>query len=314
MSDIVALLLDDAMPPERLGSLLRDARKRRGWKRTRAASAAGTTAKKLKAYEQGAKAVPADVCARLAAAYGDDLTAHIPQRVPARSDDEWLVMGELRQPLADATSADVLATYVEIVQRLRRMKPDEPLALRASDVTALASALNRDRNEIEAHIAEILGCTLGEARALHEALLRRKVILPVAGLAAGVAAFVGVASAAPQVQAPATPVVDRAPAAAVQAAPVPSPPTNAARPVITTRTTPPEPARPTASPAPSAAPPPSTAAHAVTHATVPPDDRPPDTATVVAPQPDPEDGVVSVLPGEEPIVVIGQATSETEQP
>ena len=36
---------------------------------------------------------------------------------------------------------------------------------------------------------DALGCTREEARTLHSELLRRKVVLPVAGLAAGVAAL-----------------------------------------------------------------------------------------------------------------------------
>ena len=116
MTDIVALLLDDTMPAERLGELLRAARKRRGWKRARAAKAVGITPKRIRAYEQGTRPIPADVCARLADAYGDDLTAHVPLRVPATRDDEWLEIGAIRQPLADMSSDEILTTFVEVVR------------------------------------------------------------------------------------------------------------------------------------------------------------------------------------------------------
>ncbi len=194
MSEVVALLLDDAMPPERLGALLRSARKRRGMSRKHAAAAAGTTAGKLRSYERGDKTVPAGVCAQLAECYGDDLTAHVPLRMPPQIADRQLQIGETRVPVGSSPH-DVLAGYVDIVHRLRDSEPGDPLALRSVDIIALAGALGVDRDEIETRIAEVLGCTRAEARRLHGELLRRKVILPVAGLAAGMAAFAGAAYA-----------------------------------------------------------------------------------------------------------------------
>ena len=125
MSEVVALLLDDAMPPERLGALLRGARKRRGLKRKEAAAAAGTTAAKLRRYEQGDEAVPADVCAQLAECYGDDLTAHVPLRVPPQVDGSTLAVGEIEQPVGPDVD-DVIAGYIDIVRRLRNTGPGDP--------------------------------------------------------------------------------------------------------------------------------------------------------------------------------------------
>jgi transcriptional regulator with XRE-family HTH domain len=186
--DVVALLLDDRMPAARLGALLRDARKRRGWKRKRAAAPAGISASQLRDYERGIDPVPADVCARLAEAYGEDLTAHVPLRMPVRLDDGFLVVDHDAQPIPAPTSqAEVLKAYTALLQRLRTAKPGQPVPLRASDLAALSAALGSDANEIEARIMELLGCTKDEAAALRIELFRRKVILPVAGLAAGVA-------------------------------------------------------------------------------------------------------------------------------
>lgn len=151
MSEVVALLLDDAMPPERLGALLLAARKRRGLKRKAAAAGAGTTAAKLRAYERGDEPVPADVCAQLAECYGDDLTAHVPLRMPLQIVDEHLVIDELIRPVGP-TADDTLAGYVDIVHRLRDTAPGDPLALRTTDIVALARrARSRPRRDRTAH-------------------------------------------------------------------------------------------------------------------------------------------------------------------
>ncbi len=234
MSEVVALLLDDAMPPERLGALLRAARKRRGLKRKAAATAAGTTAAKLRRYEQGDEAVPADVCARLAECYGDDLTAHVPLRVPPQVDGTTLAVGEIERTVGPDVD-DVIAGYIDIVRRLRNTGPGDPLALRTVDIVALAGALGRDRDVMEQRIAEVLGCSRTEARRLHGELLRRKVILPVAGLAAGMAVFAGVAYAAQSPSTPGTKVETQSiVATATISSQTPAPPTT----VRVTRVTP----------------------------------------------------------------------------
>src|SRR5262249_46650548 len=107
MSETVALLLDDAMPPERLGELLRAARKRRGRKRKKAAAIARTTKANRREYERGTKVIPTDISTRLAECYGTDLSAHIPMRVPPQIDNEWLVVEEHRLPRVQGTTDEV---------------------------------------------------------------------------------------------------------------------------------------------------------------------------------------------------------------
>jgi len=311
MSEVVALLLDDAMPPERLGALLRAARKRRGLKRKEAANAAGTTAARLRRYEQGDEAVPADVCARLAECYGDDLTAHVPLRVPPQVDGTSLAVGEIERTVGPDID-DVIAGYIDIVRRLRNTGPGDPLALRTVDIVALAGALGRDRDVMEQRIAEVLGCSRTEARRLHGELLRRKVILPVAGLAAGMAVFAGVAYAAQSPSAPGTKVETQSiVATATISSQTPAPPTT----VRVTRVAPATPST-TTTPAPTApkvapvvhAPAPTTPVQV--DATVPPAERAADVPVTVAPTPgDPTDTPVSVLPGETPITIIGTPDS-----
>jgi transcriptional regulator with XRE-family HTH domain len=190
-SDVVAFLLGDSLPPERLGALLHAGRKRKGWKRKQAAAMVRISAKKLRAYEKGTKAVPAEICERLAECYGSDLTAH----VPMRSIPEFGVTAGAGcdSPVHASNTPDaVIAAYVAFVRRLRRAEPGEPLPLRAADLNALSAVLEADPAVIERRIMDELGCSLEEARALHRQVLLRRVVLPVAGLAASVGVFAGI--------------------------------------------------------------------------------------------------------------------------
>jgi transcriptional regulator with XRE-family HTH domain len=303
MGNIVALLLDDAMPAGRLGGLLRAARKRRGWKRKQAAARAGTTAEKLRAYERGTRRIPAEVCTRLAECYGDDLLAYIPQREPL----------EVAALSADSGEDETLTDFVRLVRRLRHAKPGEPLPLRAVDVAALAFALDADPEAIEHRIMDILGCSREEARSLHRELLRRKVVLPVVGLAASVVAIAGVQAAQAATDRPARPPASQAAVTAVPADDI-APPTTIAVP----GPAPTSPTTPTTVPAPDSDT--SRAVHVVpapaplnVPAPLPggwyplPENPPKDKVT--PPSIEPDDTPVGVLPGETPITGIGTATS-----
>lgn len=277
MSDVVALLLGDEMPPERLGELLKAGRKRRGWKRKRAAATAGITADELRAYERGTATIPADVCARLADAYGEDLTAHVPLRDAPEI-----------EPGTDP--GDVIATYIEMVRQLRRAKPGEALPLRAFDLAALAAALETHPDTLEQRIVDALGCTRAEARALHRQLLQRKVVLPVAGLAAGLVVFAGmqVANASPREHTPAPP-----PAATTVPGPVVAPPTTHITQVPATTST--------IITTPSTTIAPAARRDAAVHEAPPTTEQPAPPTTMARPVISPDDTVPEgVLPGEVP--------------
>jgi transcriptional regulator with XRE-family HTH domain len=311
MGNIVALLLDDAMPPGRLGELLRAARKRRGLKRKQVAARTGTTADQLRAYERGTLEIPADVCTRLVECYGDDLLAHVPRREPL--------------PVTAAGSEDeILTDFVQLVRRLRRAKPGAPLPLRAADVAALASALDADPGTIEQRIMDVLGCSRDEARTLHRELLRRKIVLPVAGLAASVVAIAGVQAA--QASSGRPPVM---PAHEVHG-PVTAPPTTAITLAPTTTVAVPTRVTPTTRPAHNPSPAPSTPrpTHVTSPAPLPaahnpppggwyplPDTDEPPPENVTPPSIDPNDNTpVSILPGETPITAISTAISTVPPP
>jgi transcriptional regulator with XRE-family HTH domain len=275
--------LDTAIPPRRLGRALRTARRACGLRRRAAAARLGVQPRLLVAWERGNERVPDDVAGRLVDLYGEHLTALVPARDAVRIETGRIEVGGTIRILASQARDDVLGGYVDLLTALRGAKPGETVPLRHADLEALAYELGRDVDDIEARIVELLRCTREEAAIVH-AELRRRMLVPVAGVAVGVAAWAG-AIVATQHPAPAS-----APQRSIeQAQPVatdtPITPTTATASAATTSTVPaPSTTASTAAPAPSpTTPPPSTAAPAPT---APPAPSPPsNTAPAPAPTP-----------------------------
>ena len=291
---VVALLLDDIAPP-RLGTLLRAARKQRSLTRREVASRVDTTPGALRRYERGDAPVPPSLVAQLAECYGEDLAAQFATRAPVHLGSQSIVVGHEVERLDSADSDEVLGTYVALVARLRGSKPGAPIALRADDVVALSSALGQATDHVEERIVELLGCTPLEARSLHAEMLRRKLVVPVAGLVTGLAVVTGVgmgvagastdantphaaAVAVTQVIAPPTTVAPEtiAPKAVAPTPPAPAIPT---APAVTPTTT----AAPAADPAPAPAPAPTTEAVAPAATPIPRPVITPDTTPMSVP-------------------------------
>jgi transcriptional regulator with XRE-family HTH domain len=304
--DVVAFLLDESVPAERLGEVLRAARKRRGWKRREAAKHTGIDADRLRDYERGHRAVPADICLQLAECYGDDLTAHVPLRVPPRITERSIAVDEQSRVLRTGTTEEILTGYVEIVARLRRARPGTPVALRVSDIAALSAVLDCEPSRIEQRIVELLECTREEARALHDELLRRKVILPVAGLAAGVVALTGFTTARADTGSPSpSPTTAATTTSTVLGAAPAVPSTTAFAPTTTVA-----PTTTTAAPATPAVDEPDVP---VTDATVPLEELAAElTPPLEPPVVDPNDTTPMSIPAGEKVVIIGTPASTSE--
>jgi hypothetical protein len=164
--------------------------------------------------------------------------------------------------LASQARDDVLGSYVELLTALRQSKAGKVVPLRTADLQALADALGRDVVDVEARIVELLRCTGEEAAVLH-AEMRRRLLVPVAGLAVGVTAWAGgIAAAAhdaPAISAPQQSIEHAQPVASETPVTTASPSTTAAP--TTSTTAAPEPVAP-APVAPPATTPPTTAAPA----------------------------------------------------
>jgi len=208
---VVAILLDDLAPP-RLGSLLRGARRERGYSRREVADRVGTTPSDMRRFERGDTPVPPHLVAEFAECYGQALTAQLATRSPIQVDTQRVVVGDEVATFESTDTDEVLGKYVELVARLRQSQPGEPIALRTDDLVALSNAIGRNTDDVEARIVEVLGCTPREAHSLHAEMLRRKLVLPVAGLVAGLAIVtgVGVANASSGPRTPSAPSTDTA--------------------------------------------------------------------------------------------------------
>jgi transcriptional regulator with XRE-family HTH domain len=192
---VAALPLDD-LAPARLGMLLRCARKQQSLTRRSVASRIGATASELRQCERGDAPAAPSLIAALAECYGDDFNAQFAPRTPIQLDTNRIVVGPEEVTLQTNDADELLSAYIEIVAKLRHIKPGEPIALRAEDVAALSTSTGQTAEDVESRIAELLNCTFREARALHSELLRRRVIGPTAGLLAGLAIVAGVGCAA----------------------------------------------------------------------------------------------------------------------
>ena len=240
--------------------------------------------------------MPPRVIAALAECYGEDLTAQFATRIPIEVDAGRVAVGPEARTLESADDDEVLEKYVALVAATA------PLAARCSRSPCAPTissrcrgAVGHDTEHVEARIVELLGCTPREARSLHAEMLRRKLVVPVAGLVTGLAVIGGVGVAAAS-SGPAAAHEDPAvahvtvDAAEVAVAATTAPPTTVAAPVVS----PVE-----ATPAPKAPAPPA--------AVIPPADAPaapeaPATAAPVTTEPAPAEPAAHPAPLPRPVI------------
>jgi hypothetical protein len=190
-------MLDTAIPPRRLGRALRRARRACGLRLRAAAARLDVPARRLRAWEQGRERVPPATSDAIVGLYGEQVTRLVPARATVRVDVGRVEVGEHVRIAASTARDDVLRAYVDLVAAVRGTKPGAPLTLRTDDLVTLASTLGREVDDIEARIVAVLDCTRAEAATLH-AELRRRCLVPAAGLAVSAAAFTGAVALAPE--------------------------------------------------------------------------------------------------------------------
>ena len=160
------------------------------------AARVGLDAKHLRDYERGSAQIPEDVANRLAGEYGCDPSQLLPER-PAAS----VILEPRRVSVGGASKAlrsddphpdEVLRGYLGLLYEIRSTKPGTEIPLRDKDLEALADALGGGRDAIETRLIELMDVTRDEAAAIRATLLRRRLIVPAAGLVLGAGLFTGI--------------------------------------------------------------------------------------------------------------------------
>jgi hypothetical protein len=179
------------LPPRRLGILLKDAREELRLSRSDLARQSAFSTADLALVEAGDRLVAEHEVAALIAAYRLDPDAVVPSRIELVIDlDEHTLMagGTMRTLAGSSPSADdVLASYLSLVRTLRRTDTGSPLVLREADLSVLARVLEASQRDIEARLHELMADPDGKV-ARRVGALRRKVLLPIAGVVIAVGA------------------------------------------------------------------------------------------------------------------------------
>jgi transcriptional regulator with XRE-family HTH domain len=185
---------------QRFGAALRAARRAVGLRRRDAAARSGLQTSELRNYERGSVVTPEDVVRRLAAEYGCDAAALLPRRAPVVIEPGRLHVGRLSATLgSDNPQPDeMLKGYLSLLYELRSKKPGTRIPLRDHDLDTLAEALGGTSDAIETRLIELMHVSRDEALAMTATLLRRRLIVPAAGLVFGVGLLSGATKLADQ--------------------------------------------------------------------------------------------------------------------
>ena len=164
-------------------------------RRRDAAGRVGLKTAALRNYERGSEPVPDDVAGRLADAYDCDVSTLLPNRdvAPVILEPGYLRVGPASKTLRsdDPHPDEVLKGYLSLLYDMRDLKPGTRIPLRDHDLDALAEALGGTSDAIEARLIELMHVTRDEAAAMTATLLRRRFVVPAAGLIFGAGLLTG---------------------------------------------------------------------------------------------------------------------------
>ena len=132
---------------------------------------------------------------RLIDVYEGDPSSLVPARTtaPVVLDAARLQVGDAsaRMKSQDPPRDEVLRGYLGLLYELRGKRPGTEIPLRTYDMDSLADALGADPDAIETRLVELMHVTREEAAAMRAAMIRRRLILPAAGIALGAGVFAG---------------------------------------------------------------------------------------------------------------------------
>jgi hypothetical protein len=186
------------VPPVRLGRILHDARQAHGETLPELVRRSGLAYDEswFADLEAGRVLLDEALVRWAGALYGVSSSEIVPARSQLVIDlDEGMISaGGRATALAstgEAGSVDaVLANYLALVYLLRDLPPGTPIPLREVDLTVLSQALQRDRRDLRTSLGRLISAD-GAALARRSESLRRRLIVPVAGILVGLTAVGG---------------------------------------------------------------------------------------------------------------------------
>ncbi len=188
--DEAALLI----PPVRLGRLLRQRRIDKGLAVGAICANAGRQLSEalVEDIENGSATLDAATLALVADAYDISLSAMSPQRAELIIDlDEGVIAArDHRLGLETAATEEVLTRYLALVYTLRELPIGTEVPLRMLDVGVLSQALEIGSDSVCAELRTLMTAEV-EKVAKVESVVRRKLVVPLAGILVGATALGG---------------------------------------------------------------------------------------------------------------------------
>lgn len=175
------------IPPRRLGSLLSDARAKKGYtlEDLAARSDGRFSLATLSSIERGSRDVSDEDAQKLATIYELESTSLVPPRSRLIVDlSEGLLTVDdrsLRVGRSSPSRDEVLARYLTLVYSMRRLEPGAPLTLRVDDLDVLGRALRVGSRTLEADLESLIAHPEGML-GWRSRLLKRRVLIPAAGV------------------------------------------------------------------------------------------------------------------------------------
>lgn len=179
------------VPPGRLGTLLRDTRRRLGSSYDDIAARSRFSPSELVAIEAGERRLTDAEMSDLLDAYGVQPADVLPDRGALVIDlrEGELIAGGLARELGGTapTPDEVLATYLSVVYTLRRAQPGTSMSLRTADVEVLGKVLQLATTEVTVRLDDLMREPSG-AVSHRMRLLRKRLLIPAAGIVIGATA------------------------------------------------------------------------------------------------------------------------------
>jgi transcriptional regulator with XRE-family HTH domain len=206
------------VPPVRLGRLLGAAREAQGESYDDLVRRCGLAFDQdfFARVEQGRAELDEPLVRWITELYGVSAGELVPARSRLVIDlaERQVAIGERRVPLSGETPEQILVNYLALVYSLRGLPAGRPIPLRKVDLQVLADALEMSSRSVNRSLGRIMSADAEAVRG-HVRGLRRRVVVPVAGILVGVTTVGGLLlvgapdafAAGPAVVSPGAPVV-----------------------------------------------------------------------------------------------------------